>query len=72
MAENETEAEYEYYEDAAGEWRWRLQAGNNEIVSDGEGYASQANVLEGIRRHRHIAQTTRVRNTKTGAVSRLD
>ena len=29
---------YEVYEDEAGEWRWRLVAGNNEIVAVGESY----------------------------------
>lgn len=28
-----------FYPDAAGQWRWRVQAGNNEIVAtSGEGY----------------------------------
>ena len=28
----------EYYEDAAGEWRWRLKGANGEIVCTGEGH----------------------------------
>ncbi len=27
-------AEFEVYKDRAGEYRWRLQAGNNEVVAD--------------------------------------
>ena len=30
------------YQDAAGEWRWRRQAGNGEIIStSGEGYENK-------------------------------
>jgi uncharacterized protein YegP (UPF0339 family) len=30
------------YQDDAGEWRWRRQAGNNEIIStSGEGYVDR-------------------------------
>lgn len=32
-------AEFEVYKDKANDYRWRLQAGNNEEVADsGEGY----------------------------------
>lgn len=32
------------YEDAAGEWRWRLVAGNGETIADSsEGYDSSPN-----------------------------
>lgn len=35
---------FEIYRDRAGEWRWRLKAGNGRIVGDsGEGYASESN-----------------------------
>lgn len=35
---------FEIYEDAAGKYRWRLKAGNGEIVaSSGEAFASKAN-----------------------------
>lgn len=30
------------------EWRWRLRAGNNEIIASGEGYTSRANCLHAI------------------------
>lgn len=29
---------YEMYKDNRGEWRWRLKAGNGEIIASGEGY----------------------------------
>ncbi len=39
----------EKYEDSAGEWRWRLRAGNGEIIATGsEGYVSKANVDRAI------------------------
>jgi len=42
-------AEFEVYKDRAGEYRWRLQAGNNEVVADSnEGYKSKASCLHGI------------------------
>ena len=35
-------SEFELYEDSGGEWRWRLVAGNGEIIAgSGEGYASK-------------------------------
>lgn len=41
--------EWEYYEDDTQEWRWRFQAGNNEVLADSsEGYASEANVKRAI------------------------
>jgi len=49
-------AEFEVYEDKAGEYRWRLQANNNEIVADSnEGYKSKAACLHGIEVVKQIA-----------------
>lgn len=50
---------FHIYQDARGEWRWRLKARNGRIVADsGEGYVRQGNavraaemVREVIRRH---------------------
>lgn len=40
-----------FYEDAAGEWRWRLKAANGKIIADSaEGYASQSNAQRAWRR----------------------
>jgi hypothetical protein len=40
---------FQVYEDAAGEWRWRLVAGNDEIIADsGEGYRDKRDCLHGI------------------------
>ena len=51
-------AEYEVYRDNAGEYRWRLQANNNEIVADSnEGYGPKDSCLHGIAVVRSIAAT---------------
>jgi uncharacterized protein YegP (UPF0339 family) len=40
---------FRVYEDAAGEWRWRLVAGNERIIADsGEGYRDKQDCLHGI------------------------
>jgi uncharacterized protein YegP (UPF0339 family) len=41
------DANVEIYEDDAGEWRWRLQADNGEIVAVGEGYSRKADAKRG-------------------------
>ena len=42
-------AEFEVYKDRGGEYRWRLQANNNEVVADSnEGYKTKASCLHGI------------------------
>jgi uncharacterized protein YegP (UPF0339 family) len=40
---------FQVYTDAAGEWRWRLVAGNGrEIAASGEGYRDKQDCLHGI------------------------
>jgi hypothetical protein len=40
---------FEVYEDAAGQWRWRLVAPNGNIIADsGEGYSSKQGAKRGI------------------------
>jgi uncharacterized protein YegP (UPF0339 family) len=39
---------FEVYEDAAGKYRFRLKAGNGEIIAVGEAYESKAGALNGI------------------------
>jgi len=37
-------ARFEIYEDAAGNWRWRLKDGNNvKVATSGESFASESN-----------------------------
>lgn len=38
---------FEVYEDKSGKFRFRLKAGNGEIVAQGEAYESRANAHEG-------------------------
>ena len=45
--------EFETYEDAAGEYRWRLKGSNDRIVADsGEGYADRGGVEDAVERVR--------------------
>ena len=39
---------FEVYKDKAGEFRFRLKAGNGEIIATGEGYKAKASCLNGI------------------------
>ena len=58
-------AEFELYRDSAGEYRWRLQAANNEIIADSaEGYNNKADCEHGIELVRELAPTVPV-NDKT-------
>ena len=41
-------AKFEIYQDARGEWRFRLKAGNGEIVATGESYPTRAGALKGV------------------------
>ncbi|UIO98795.1 YegP family protein [Halobaculum sp. CBA1158] len=44
-----SKATFEVYEDSAGQWRWRLEHDNGNIIADsGEGYASRQKAEEGI------------------------
>lgn len=42
-------AKFEVYKDAAGKFRFRLRAGNNEIVATGEAYEQHAGCIKGIK-----------------------
>lgn len=41
-------AKFELYQDKAGEYRFRLKAGNGETIAASEGYKSKASALNGI------------------------
>lgn len=41
-------AKFEIYSDTKGEFRFRLKAGNGEIVATGEGYKTKAGVINGV------------------------
>lgn len=45
---------FEVYADKAGKFRFRLKAGNGQVIASGEAYESRANALRGVdsvRRH---------------------
>lgn len=44
----EKNPKFEVYADKAGELRFRLKAGNGQIIAIGEGYKTKANCLNGI------------------------
>ena len=39
---------FEYYKDNAEQWRWRLKAGNHEIMAIGESYVSESGVKNAL------------------------
>lgn len=39
---------FELYEDASGKWRFRLKAGNGEVIASSDAYASKASAENGI------------------------
>ncbi len=53
IRESVGEMEFEVYEDNAGEFRWRLRGGNNQIMADsGEGYESRGGAANAVDRVR--------------------
>ena len=49
LSEEAAHKSFQVYEDAAGEWRWRLVTGNSRIVAaSGEGYKHRADCLHGV------------------------
>jgi uncharacterized protein len=41
-------AKFEIYNDAKGEFRFRLKAGNGEVVATGESYKTKSGVINGV------------------------
>lgn len=39
---------FEVYEDKGGKFRFRLKAGNGQVIATGQGYASKESCLNGI------------------------
>ena len=48
LNESKKNPKYELYLDKAGEYRFRLKAGNGEIICHGEGYKAKASCKNGI------------------------
>jgi uncharacterized protein YegP (UPF0339 family) len=57
---------FELYQDGRGEYRFRLKAGNGEIIAVSEGYKSKAGALSGIESVRSNA-TDATLDDQTGA-----
>jgi uncharacterized protein YegP (UPF0339 family) len=53
-------AKFEVYTDKAGKFRFRLKAGNGEIIAVGEAYESKASALAGIESVKKNAATAQV------------
>ena len=61
-------AEFEVYEDNAGEHRWRLRHDNGNIIADGgEGYASESGASDAVERVREYAPEAHVLDVGTAA-----
>ncbi|TQQ79000.1 DUF1508 domain-containing protein [Halonotius roseus] len=55
VSEVESQATVELYEDAAGEYRWRLRHDNGNLIGDGsEGYSSKSNAKRAVERVREL------------------
>ena len=62
--EAESAATFEVYKDKAGEFRWRLKAGNGQnIASSGEGYAEKRGCLAGIESVKRNAPGAKIEET---------
>ncbi|WP_129113694.1 HVO_2922 family protein [Halegenticoccus tardaugens] len=52
---------FELYQDAAGEWRWRLVVSNGNIIADsGEGYRSKQGAKRGIKSVKNNAPSAEI------------
>ncbi|MGV9263081.1 YegP family protein [Kitasatospora sp. NPDC003701] len=58
---------FEVYEDAGGKYRFRLKAGNGEIVATGQGYASKEAAHKGVDAVRRAAADASVVDVKAAA-----
>ena len=60
---------FECYKDKAGEFRFRLKAGNGEIILSSEGYASKSscsNGIESVRKNSVIPERFEAKETSSG------
>lgn len=51
---------FEVFEDKSGKWRFRLKAGNGEVVAQGQAYASKAAALKGCEAVQRAAHGAKV------------
>lgn len=60
---------FECYKDKAGEYRFRLKAGNGEIILSSEGYSSKAsctNGIESVRKNAVLPERFETKETGSG------
>ncbi|MBT2386195.1 DUF1508 domain-containing protein [Streptomyces sp. ISL-11] len=57
---------FELYEDQAGKHRFRLKAGNGEVIAVGEAYNSKAAAQKGIAAVKNDAPGAPVKDLETG------
>ncbi|WP_424936226.1 MULTISPECIES: YegP family protein [Bacteria] len=55
---------FELYQDKGGDYRFRLKAGNGEIIATSQGYASKSSALNGIDSVRRNASDAEVVETE--------
>lgn len=62
IKENVAYAErFETYQDNLGEHRFRLKAANNQIIATGEGYSSEAALMNGIESVKRYATSAEIK-----------
>jgi uncharacterized protein YegP (UPF0339 family) len=62
VKENSKQAErFESYTDKAGKYRFRLKAGNNQIIGTSEGYESEASCKAGIESVKRWAKEAKIK-----------
>lgn len=57
-------ARFEVFEDKKGKWRWRLVAGNGEIVASSEAYDSAHNARRGVSDVAEAVEAATTRNVR--------
>jgi uncharacterized protein len=60
-------AKFEIYEDSKGEFRFRLKAGNGEVVATGESYKTKSGVINGVDAVKRAAAEAEIDDTTTKA-----
>lgn len=53
-------AKFEIYQDAKGEYRFRLRSGNGEVVATGESYPTAAGAFAGVAAVQRAAATATI------------
>lgn len=53
---------FEIYQDAGGDFRFRLKAGNGEVVASGQGYASKDGAVKGTEAVQRAAEGAKIKD----------